>query len=155
MLTDLAEASARSRRRTSWLYLSGAIAVEIAATSVLPMADGFTEPVPAAIVTVSYLLSFYLLTHATAYIPLGIAYALWCAVGTVAICVIGVLALHQPMSPMRWLGVLLVVAGVSALNLCLGANASEPDSAAVEDIAVEPDVVEPETTSRRWIGRNQ
>lgn len=154
MPTDLAASSARSRRRTSWLYLVGAIVVEIATTSVLPMADGFTEPVPAAIVTVGYLLSFYLLTHATAYIPLGIAYALWCAIGTVAICVIGVFALHQPMSPMRWLGVLLVVVGVSALNLCLGANVSESDRAE-DGMVVEPDVVELETGSRRWTGGNQ
>jgi small multidrug resistance pump len=101
----------------AYLLLACAIAAEVLATSFLPRTDGFTVPVPSAVVIAGYVVSFVLLSQVVKTVPVGIAYAIWSGVGTLAVVGIGATLLHQPIALWQWLGVLLVVVGVVLINL--------------------------------------
>ena len=100
-----------------YLMLAGAIAVEVAATSSLPRTQGFTQLVPTVAVLAGYALSFVLLAQVVRTVPVGVAYAIWSAVGTVAIVLIGAAFLGQPLSVWQAAGVALVVIGVVLLHV--------------------------------------
>jgi quaternary ammonium compound-resistance protein SugE len=50
-------------------------------------------------------------------IPIGTAYAVWTGIGASGTFLVGVLFFGDPSSLMRYLGVLLIVAGVVTLKL--------------------------------------
>lgn len=100
-----------------WLYMAGAIFCEIIATSALKSAEGFTRPVPTALVLVGYGIAFYCLSVALKTIPVGIAYAVWSGVGIVAISLIGLFWYRQTIDAAGLIGMGLIVAGVLVINL--------------------------------------
>ena len=100
-----------------WIMLIGAIAAEVAATSALKLTDGLTRLLPTVVVAVGYLASFVLLAQALKHLQVSVAYAIWSGAGTAAIAVIGMLALNEPLTAAKILGILLVISGVVTLNL--------------------------------------
>ena len=74
------------------LILGFAIASEVIATLALKASDGFSRPLPAAIVVIGYGLSFWLLALVLKHLSVGTTYAVWSAVGTAAIALIGIVA---------------------------------------------------------------
>jgi small multidrug resistance pump len=100
-----------------WTFLGGAIAAEVASTSLLPSTHQFTRPAPVVAVVVGYVVSFYLLSRALKFVPLSVTYAVWSAIGTAAIAVISVLAFGERMSLLKILGLALIVGGVVVVNL--------------------------------------
>jgi small multidrug resistance pump len=98
------------------LLLSFAIASEVAATLALKASDGFSRPVPAAIVVVGYALSFWLLALVLEHLSVGTTYAVWSAAGTAAIAVIGVLAYGETANALKLASLGLIVLGVVGLN---------------------------------------
>jgi len=100
-----------------WLYMAGAIFCEIIATSALKSAEGFTRPVPTALVLIGYGIAFYCLSVALKTIPVGIAYAVWSGVGIVAISLIGLFYYRQTIDAAGLIGMGLIVAGVLVINL--------------------------------------
>jgi small multidrug resistance pump len=102
----------------AWLILIGAIACEVTATSALKLSNGFTRLVPSIVVAVGYIASFVLLAQALRLqLQVSVAYAVWSGVGTALIAVIGMLALGEPLTPPKVVGIALVIAGVVVLNL--------------------------------------
>jgi small multidrug resistance pump len=99
-----------------WLYLAIAIAAEVIATSSLKAAEGFTRLIPSLVVIVGYGVAFYFLSLTLRTIPLGIAYAVWSAVGIALVSVIGWLFYHQRLDGPAVLGIGLIVAGVIVIN---------------------------------------
>jgi small multidrug resistance pump len=99
-------------RTMHWLYLGTAIVAEVMATSVLKAADGFTRLIPSLIVLAGYATAFYFLFLTLRTLPLGIAYALWSAVGIALVSVIGWLLYRQSLDAPALLGIGLIVAGV-------------------------------------------
>ena len=97
-----------------WLFLIGAIVLETFATTMLKYSEQFTKLLPTIGMLAGYLLSFYCLSHALRTLPIGIAYAIWSALGIVLITLIGVLAL--PDVP-AYIGLSLIIAGVIVINL--------------------------------------
>ena len=77
------------------IYLALAIASEVIATVALKASDGFSRPVPAAIVVAGYGISFFLLALVLKHFSVGTTYAIWSAVGTAAIALIGIAALRR------------------------------------------------------------
>jgi quaternary ammonium compound-resistance protein SugE len=51
------------------------------------------------------------------HIPMGTAYAVWTGIGAAGTFLVGVLFFGDPSSLMRYLGVVLIVAGVATLKL--------------------------------------
>jgi small multidrug resistance pump len=94
-----------------------AIAVEVAATISLRSSDGFTKPLPSAIVVIGYATSFYLLSLILRDLSVGTTYAIWAGAGTAAIAVIGIVALGEPATALKLVSLALIVAGVIGLNL--------------------------------------
>ena len=99
------------------LLLTLAIAVEVAATISLRYSDGFTKPVPSALVVVGYGISFYLLSLILRDLSVGTTYAIWAGAGTAAIAVIGIVVLGEPATALKLASIALIVAGVVGLNL--------------------------------------
>lgn len=103
-----------------WVYLTTAIATEIAATVALRYADGFTRPLPTVVVVVGYAISFLFLSLTLRSLSVSVTYAIWSGAGTAAIAVIGVAALGEPLTALKLGSVALIIAGVVGLNAAGG-----------------------------------
>lgn len=100
-----------------YVFLSGAIGSEIAATTLLKESAGFSRLWPSVGTVAGYLISFALLALTLKTMPVSIVYAIWSGVGTAVIAAIGMVALGEPVSPLKIGGIALIIAGVVALNL--------------------------------------
>lgn len=100
-----------------WILLAGAIAAEVTATSALKLSEGLTRLLPSVVVAVGYILSFMLLAQALKQLEVSVAYAIWSGVGTAAVAVIGMLALKEPVTAAKILGIGMIIGGVAILNL--------------------------------------
>ncbi len=99
------------------LLLFIAIAFEIMATTSLKLSEGFTRWIPAVIMVVGYVISFYVFSLSIKEIPLGVAYAIWSGVGTVGTVIVGVLLWQEGLDFWRIIGIGMIVGGVLVLNL--------------------------------------
>jgi small multidrug resistance pump len=100
-----------------WILLSLAIAFEIAGTTLLKLSDGFQRPWITFASIMAYALCFWPLAIAITRIPMGVAYAIWSAVGIVAIALIGWLSFKQTLNMAQSGFIILILVGVVGLNL--------------------------------------
>ena len=98
------------------LMLALAIASEVVATVALKASDGFTRPLPAAIVVVGYAISFFMLALVLKHFSVGTTYAIWSAVGTSSVALIGVVAYGEAANALKLASIGLIVLGVIGLN---------------------------------------
>ena len=98
------------------LLLSAAIATEVIATVSLKASDGFSRPLPSAITVAGYLISFWLLALVLKELSVGTTYAIWSAVGTAAVALIGIAAYGESASVLKIASLGLIVLGVIGLN---------------------------------------
>jgi small multidrug resistance pump len=99
------------------VLLAIAIAIEVGATISLRYSDGFSKPLPSAIVVVGYAASFYLLALVLRDISVSTAYAVWSGAGTAAVALIGMAVLGEPATALKLGSIALIIVGVIALNL--------------------------------------
>lgn len=97
---------------TSYLYLAGAIILEVIATSALNASNGMTRLVPAVLTVVGYGAAFYLLSLTLRTVPVGVAYAIWSGAGIVLISLIGLFWFRQSLDLAALAGMALIIAGV-------------------------------------------
>jgi small multidrug resistance pump len=71
-----------------YLFLIGAIVLEVAGTMMLPLTNNFSKLLPTVALGIFYLGSFYLLTFAMKLIPLSVVYATWSGVGVFLVAVL-------------------------------------------------------------------
>jgi len=100
----------------AWAWLAIAIVAETIATSALKAADGFTRPLPSALVIAGYGTAFYCLSLALRTIPVGVAYAVWSGVGIVLISLIAWLLYAQKLDGPALAGIALIGVGIVVLN---------------------------------------
>ncbi len=100
-----------------WIFLMLAGALEVAFTTALKYADGFTKLVPSAIFIVTYAGSAWLLSKAIATIPLGTAYAVWTGIGAVGTAIIGIAVFGDPANAARLFFLAVIVVGIAGLKL--------------------------------------
>lgn len=101
-----------------WLWLIGAIVLEVFATTSLKLSEGFTRLLPSIAVVVGYAGAFYALSQALVQgMALGVAYGVWAAVGVALLAIIGALFLGESLTWVQIGGIALVIAGVMALEL--------------------------------------
>jgi small multidrug resistance pump len=100
-----------------YLYLAIAIISETIATSCLKLSEGFTRPVPTAVMAVGYIVAFYFLSLTLRSIPTGVAYAIWSGVGIVLISLAAWLLQGQKLDAPAVVGMALIIAGVLVMNL--------------------------------------
>lgn len=96
--------------------MAGAIAVEVCATLLLKASEGFGRPLMGVAALLGYGLTLWLLSQALRLLPLGVAYAVWVGVGSVAVTVAGVLLFGDHLTPAGVGGIALVGLGVVVLN---------------------------------------
>ena len=101
----------------AYVWLVMAIASEVVGTSLLKPSEGFTRLWPSLGSLAAYAVSFVLLARTVELLPVGVVYAMWSGLGTVAIVAIGVTFLGEPLSLAKVVGIALVVAGVIVLNV--------------------------------------
>ncbi|KOV89029.1 multidrug transporter [Nocardia sp. NRRL S-836] len=101
-----------------YLYLAAAIVAEIAATVSLKLSEGFTRPWPSVVVVVGYAIAFTALSRALkSGMPVGVAYAVWSAIGVAAVAVIGWKFLGETLNPTMVVGLAMIIGGVVTLEL--------------------------------------
>lgn len=101
----------------AWLILFAASLLEIAGALALKHADGLTRPFPTFLSFAAMTASVGLLGLAVKTLPLGTAYAVWTAVGTLGTVLIGIAVGGEAASIVRVASILLIVAGVVGLKL--------------------------------------
>lgn len=99
------------------IFLALAIIAEASGTTALKLSEQFTKPLPAVITVLAYAAAFYFLSLSLKTIPIGVAYAIWAAMGIVLITVIGAIAFKQIPDLPAIIGMILIIAGVIIINL--------------------------------------
>jgi len=103
---------------TMYLVLAIAIVGEIAATVSLKLSEGFTKPIPSIVVVVGYAIAFTALSGVLKLgMPIGVAYAIWSAIGVAAVALVGAFFLGEELNPTMVVGLLLVIGGVVTIEL--------------------------------------
>ena len=101
----------------TFLILFIAIIAEVAATSALKAAEGFTRLLPSVVVVIGYAIAFTCLSLTLKTIPLGVAYAIWSGAGTALVALVGWLYYKQQLDLPGVIGIALIVSGTIVLNI--------------------------------------
>ena len=101
----------------AWVVLVLAGLFEIVWAYAMKQSDGFSRPVPTAIMAVAMLLSFGLLAWAIRVLPLGTAYTIWTGIGAVGAFLVGIALLGEALTPARAVAALLIVSGLVLMKL--------------------------------------
>ena len=99
-----------------WLFLSGAILLEVAGTISMKLSEGFTRPIPSVLIFVFYIISFVALTFAIEKIEVSTAYTIWAGVGTALIAIIGLVCFREPATAIKFISIILIIIGVIGLS---------------------------------------
>lgn len=101
----------------NYLFLLIAIITETIATSALKNSEQFTKLIPTITMIISYMVAFYFLSLTLKTIPVGIAYAIWSALGIVLITIVGIIFYKQIPDLPAILGLILIIVGVLVINI--------------------------------------
>ena len=99
-----------------WLFLSGAILLEVAGTISMKLSEGFTKLAPSILLFLFYLASFVLLTFALKKIEVSVAYTIWAGVGTALIAIIGIMYFKEAATATKFISILFIIIGVIGLS---------------------------------------
>lgn len=100
-----------------WFFLISAILLEVAGTTAMKFSEGFTKIVPSILMAVLFIASLAMLTLALKKFEIGMAYAIWSGLGTALIAILGIYLFNETANMMKFLSILLIIAGVVGLNL--------------------------------------
>lgn len=100
-----------------WLFLLGAILMEVSGTTCLKLSEQFTRLWPSILMFCFYGLSLAGLNFALKTLDLSVAYAVWSALGITLVSAIGMGWFKEPVSALKLGCLLLVVVGVVGLQL--------------------------------------
>ncbi|MET0545879.1 MAG: SMR family transporter [Caulobacterales bacterium] len=101
----------------AYLYLAIAILAEVTATSFMKASEGFTRPLPTAVMLAGYVTAFFFLSLTLKTIPTGVAYAIWSGVGIVLIVAIAWVFQGQTLDVPAIAGMALIIAGCIVMNV--------------------------------------
>ncbi|MEW2379227.1 SMR family transporter [Micromonospora sp. NPDC047812] len=119
-----------------WLYLAGAIGLEVSGTLALRAANDHAAWI--ALVVVGYTLSFVLISLVLREgMPIGVAYGIWAASGVTLTALLAALLFGDALTWVMGLGFAVIVAGVLLVEL--GSHQAEPGQAAPHDVHHEPE----------------
>ena len=100
-----------------WLYLAGAILIEVASTLSLRVASTGRRRWYVTVV-IGYVASFSLLSLAlNEGLGIGVAYGIWTAVGVALTAVLSKVLFDEPLTRTMVLGIALIASGVVLLEL--------------------------------------
>lgn len=100
-----------------WFYLILAGFFEVGWAVGLKFSDGFTKIIPSIFTVVTMAASLYFLSLSLKTLPLSSSYAIWTGIGTIGTVILGIIIFKEPISVVRIVCVLLIVAGIVGLKL--------------------------------------
>lgn len=118
----------------SWMWLYLAIVMEVAATVCMKLSDGCSRAVPSALMVLFYGISFFPTAMALRRLDVGMAYAVWSAVGTTLITLIGMVLFKEQMSLSKMAALGIIIFGVVMLQLSGNRKDSPLSSAGVAEM---------------------
>lgn len=102
----------------TYFLLAAAIAAEIIGALATRFSNGFTRPLPTTLVIVGVVGAYYLLSLVlNRGMAIGVAYAIWAALGVASVAIIGAVFLGDKLTWLQTAGIALVIGGVMALEL--------------------------------------
>lgn len=101
----------------AWALVIVAGLFETAFAVSLKLSDGFSRWTWTVSFAVCALISFSLLAEGLKSLPVGSAYAVWTGIGAAGTAIVGMVFLKDPVTTLRLLSIVLIVAGVVGLNL--------------------------------------
>lgn len=101
----------------TWLILVIAGLFETAWAIGLKYTDGFTRFWPSFWTIVAMVISVWLLGLCVKTLPVGTAYAIWVGIGAVGTVLLGIVLFNEPVSALRTISLLLIIAGMVGLKL--------------------------------------
>lgn len=104
------------QEKMKYLFLAGAIILEVVGSGFMKASDGFSKPLATAVTIIAYVACFFLLSQALKSIPLGVAYAIWAGLGVVLTAVVSVVVFKQSLDTPAIIGMALIVVGVVVMN---------------------------------------
>ena len=104
----------------AWFLLTLAGILEVVWAYSMKLSSGFTKLTPSIVTVVAMAASFALLALSMRTLPLGTAYPVWTGIGAIGAFAVGVVALGEPLSPLRVLAALLIVSGLVLMKLAGG-----------------------------------
>ena len=104
----------------SWLFLFLGVAAEAMSHVLLKETDGFTKPLPSALVLLGHLAAFMFLGQAMKEMPIGIVHALWAGLAIITVTLLSTVIYRQHMELTTWIGMVLVAIGIAVINLSQG-----------------------------------
>ena len=109
----------------SYLYLIGAVLFEVTGTLLLPVSNNFTKVIPSIVLTLCYLMAFYLMTFALKTIPIAIVYATWAGMGIFLIAIFSYFIYGQTLQWQSVIGLFFIVIGVVLVNTFSNSHMTE------------------------------
>lgn len=101
-----------------WVWLAGAIAVEVVATMSLRASNGMRDKRWLWLIFGGYTAAFWFLAQALgAGMPVGIAYGVWASCGVVLTALFARMIFQDPLNARMGMGFGLIAAGVLLINL--------------------------------------
>ena len=104
----------------TYAFLVLAVLFEVCGTMLLPVTKNFTKLLPTSALAIFYLTAFYLLTFVVNKLPKAIVYATWSGLGIFTIAILGYIFFKQTLSWQSILGLFLIVAGITLVNIYSG-----------------------------------
>ena len=104
----------------TYAFLVLAVLFEVCVTMLLPVTKNFTKLLPTSALAIFYLTAFYLLTFVVNKLPIAIVYATWSGLGIFTIAILGYIFFKQTLSWQSILGLFLIVAGITLVNIYSG-----------------------------------
>ena len=100
-----------------WLLLAIGILTELGGSTCMKLSDGFSNIYASILTFVFWGISFTVFIFALKEFDLSFAYAIWAGMGILLVSMIGMIYFKEPVSSMKVLSILVIVAGVIMLNL--------------------------------------
>lgn len=100
-----------------WFYLILAGFFEVGWAVGLKFSDGFTKIIPSIFTVVTMAASLYFLSLSLKTLPLSSSYAIWTGIGTIGTVILGIIIFKEPISVVRIVCVLFIIAGIIGLKL--------------------------------------
>ncbi len=102
-----------------WIWLSLAITLEVSATVLMKLSNGFTRVAPTVSMFVLYGLSLVPMVAALKQMEVSAVYAIWSAVGTAAVATLGIFLFDEPAGALKVTSIGLIIVGVVCLNISM------------------------------------
>lgn len=106
----------------AWIVLILSGMLEAGWALSLKASDGFSKLWPSVSFVVLLVLSMVGLSYALKTLPVGVAYGVWVGIGAALTAVLAIVLFDEPVTVLKVISLVLIVAGVVGLNLSGGGH---------------------------------